>query len=435
MYIPAPTHGLVARQNGTSTETKDAKPDPGPNGSDKNITYVIVVLAAVCFLSLIAIVWFVLRYLRKKGCSPKYIPSKFLKEKWTRWNVGKSYDPVANGSAVNRNASAPGTDGTEMAARTTNTVRRDASIRSIATLPAYSANPNTGEQVIAREGERDGMDTVVEYPETAEEEEARREGLMASLYQARVRRREELAAREARRQARREARVRGDHAQLELLRDEDRRLRDRQRNRSHSSTNESGSTSNLSSALEQSRGRDRRISSVSYADVGYVRHDGSRVRAPSLDSDRRPLLFSTPSAGFDTSNRSSLVEATSIHSRGESYSSASTGPVDPGNLTRVQSQAHSMQSTMPSTPGGDEGDVGDLTIPPPDYDNLDWGEAPPYQSPDSPRGEQVARSRDLTAVPTIHVDVASPVSESPRGSPGPAPRSVDSSLENSPQAH
>lgn len=42
MYIPAPTHGLVARQNGTSTETKDAKPDPGPNGSDKNITYVIV---------------------------------------------------------------------------------------------------------------------------------------------------------------------------------------------------------------------------------------------------------------------------------------------------------------------------------------------------------------------------------------------------------
>lgn len=235
---------------------------------------------------------------------------------------------------------------------------------------------------------------------------------MASLYEIRQRRREELAEREARRQARREARERGDRAQLELLRQQD-RLRARQRARSRSSTNASNSASNLATALaeHQSRGRGRRIASVNYADVGYVRHDGSRVRATSPDSDRRPLLSNGPSGSFDASNRSSMVDTPSIHSRGESYSSASTGTVDPSALTRVHSQTHSTASTLPSTPGAEEADVGVLSIPPPEYDHLDWGEAPPYQSPVEERNENTAPLRELTVVPTIHIDAASPISD------------------------
>ncbi|GAQ08035.1 hypothetical protein ALT_5356 [Aspergillus lentulus] len=403
----------MARQNGGNTI-----PDTNSKASDRNIIFVIVALAIVVSFLLLGASYFGLKYLRRMGCSPKYLPGKYLKDKWNRWDPGKFYNQVSNDV---RNGSATGAEATEMTtARTTNPIRRDASIRSVATLPAYSANPKPEEQVIAREGERDGMDTVIEFPETAEEEEARREELMASLYEIRQRRREELAEREARRQARREARERGDRAQLEILREQD-RLRARQRARSGSSTNASNSATNLATALteHQTRGRGRRIASVSYADVGYVRHDGSRVRATSPDSDRRPLLSNGASGSFDTSNRSSMVDAPSIHSRGESYSSASTGPVDPSALTRVHSQAHSTASTLPSTPGAEEADVGALSIPPPEYDHLDWGDAPPYHSPVAERNEHAAPLRELTVVPTIHIDAASPVSDN---FPATAPR-------------
>ncbi|KAH1443436.1 hypothetical protein KXV81_009409 [Aspergillus fumigatus] len=405
MYIPPQVRGLMARQNGGNTI-----PDTNSQASDRNIIFVIVALAIVVTFLLLGASYFGLKYLRRMGCSPKYLPGKYLKDKWNRWDPGKFYNQVSNDI---RNGSATGAEATEMiTARTTNPIHRDASIRSVATLPAYSANPKPEERVIAREGERDGMDTVIEFPETAEEEEARREELMASLYEIRQRRREELAEREARRQARREARERGDRAQLELLRQQD-RLRARQRARSRSSTNASNSASNLATALaeHQSRGRGRRIASVNYADVGYVRHDGSRVRATSPDSDRRPLLSNGPSGSFDASNRSSMVGTPSIHSWGESYSSASTGTVDPSALTRVHSQTHSTASTLPSTPGAEEADVGVLSIPPPEYDHLDWGEAPPYQSPVEERNENTAPLRELTVVPTIHIDAASPISD------------------------
>ncbi|RHZ60111.1 uncharacterized protein CDV56_106903 [Aspergillus thermomutatus] len=425
MYIPPQVRGLMARQDGGNTG-----PDNKNQGSDRNIMFVFIALGIVLVLVLLVASYFGLKYLRRKGCSPKYLPGKYLKDKWNRWNPGKFYDPVSSGF---RSGSATGAEGTEMTtARTTNPVRRDASIRSVVTLPAYSANPKPEEQVIAREGERDGMDTVIEFPETAEEEEARREELMASLYEIRQRRREELAEREARRQARREARERGDRAQLEILREQD-RLRARQRARSHSSTNASNSATNLATALaeSQTRGRGRRIASVSYADVGYVRHDGSRVRATSHDSDRRPLLSNGPSGSFDASNRSSMVDIPSIHSRGESYSSGSTGPVDSGALTRVHSEAHSIVSTLPSTPGGEEGDVGALAIPPPEYDHLDWGEAPPYQSPVTERNEQAAHSQELIVVPTIHIDAASPVSDN---FPATAPRASREQHDSTPDS-
>jgi hypothetical protein len=293
---------------------------------------------------------------------------------------------------------------------TNSAVRRETSVRSVITLPAYSSSPKPTEQVIAREGERGGMDVVVEFPETAEEEETRREDLMESLYQMRQQRRQEIAEREARREERREARARGDYVRLEQL-----RMESRVRAQDHSSAN--GSNTNLSSVTnlteQQNRGRDRRISSVSYAALGYVRHDGSRVRTTSPDADSRPLLSNAATINTDAPDRSSTSSLTNVHSRGESYSSAhstATGGSEHDALTPVHSHATSTHSMIPSA---GEGDVGNLSIPPPEYEHLDWGDVPPYESPIAERGNHPPHLRELTPLPTIQIDLASPVNNTP----------------------
>ncbi|KAI9659768.1 MAG: hypothetical protein M1831_003666 [Alyxoria varia] len=172
---------------------------------------------------------------------------------------------------------------------TPNNPDRRVSVRSIMTLPAYSEDAKPSEKVIAREGERAGVDTVIEYPETGEEEESRREEEMQSLYQIREARRNERAEREERRRLRREARSRGDRNTLEEL-----RLQARLRAGSGTSLNGTESTAAALMQEHASRDRGRRISSVSYADLGVARHDGSRVRGGSNDSNR-PLIEGAPS--------------------------------------------------------------------------------------------------------------------------------------------
>ncbi|GES62376.1 hypothetical protein ATEIFO6365_0005035300 [Aspergillus terreus] len=413
MYLPPQDlHRFDTRQNNASDT---GQKDTGPKNGNKTNTFVICAAVIIFALGVIILSYFALRTLRRMNCRPKYIPGKYLKDKWNRWG-GASYGQVPNETAINRNeggtsTNTPAEEGSEM--NTNVTVRRDTSVRSVITLPPYSSSPKPTEQVIAREGERGGMDVVVEFPETAEEEEARREELMESLYQIRQQRRQELAEREERRRERREARDRGDFIRLEQL-----RIQNRARTQSRSSAN--GSTPNLSStaalAEQQSRGRDRRISSVSYAELGYVRHDGSRVRVSSTDSDRHPLLSNAAAVSSENPDRSSTATLTNIHSRGESYSSvqsAASGTSETDGLTRIHSHARSSQSTGPSLSEPEEGDVGAHHIPPPSYDNLDWGEAPPYESPVADRGEHVPRLRELTVLPTIHIDAASPVSNTP----------------------
>ncbi|KAL4744032.1 hypothetical protein BDV11DRAFT_176743 [Aspergillus similis] len=249
------------------------------------------------------------------------------------------------------------------------------------------------------------MDVVVEFPETAEEEEERREEMMESLYQIRLQRRQEIAEREARRRERREARERGDIVRLEQLRAESRRARANSRESVNGNTSVSAATA---LAEAQSRGRDRRISSVSYADVGYVRHDGSRVRASSRDSDSRPLLNDAAAMSEGPDRSSGFI---SVHSRGESYSSALS---DGEGLTPTQSHTTSLHSVHHPNEQPEDGDVGARNIPPPDYDNLDWGEAPPYEPPTSElHPDNPPRLRELTPLPTIQVEVASPVSSEP----------------------
>ncbi|KMU84226.1 hypothetical protein CIHG_02012 [Coccidioides immitis H538.4] len=261
-------------------------------------------------------------------------------------------------------------------------IDRHTSIRSIITLPAYSPIPKPSEQVIGREGERAGMDVVVEFPETMDEEETRREEEMEALYQIRLRRRQEIAEREERRRIRREARERGDWVLLEQLRAESSaRVQAR-------ANNETVSAASLL-AEHQSRGRERRISSVSYAAVGHVRHDGSRLRASSQGSDSRPLL-DTPAAMAQGGSGMPPMHRRTLSS------------------TSVLSQSTISDAENAPTP---ETDIADSSIPqPPPYEDL--GEAPPY--PESPQfAHQPTQLAPNSNVPSIAVENATPPPSTP----------------------
>lgn len=265
---------------------------------------------------------------------------------------------------------------------TSNPPQRGQSIRSIITLPSYSRLPKEEEQVIAREGEREGMDMVVEFSETNEEEENRRETEMESLYQIRLRRREELAERDERRRLRREARVAGDTARLQQLSRDSIAAREANANRP---------TASAMLAEHQARGRHRRISSVTYADIGHVRHDGSRIRANSNDSDQRPLLDTT---------RQSTQSILTMHSQARSSVSG---------ISTLSASVHSGDDdTPPSESAVEDGDISTAHIPPPSYDYDDWGEAPAYESPIASTRGEVEHALLSQTLPQIRIDTASP---------------------------
>jgi hypothetical protein len=191
-----------------------------------------------------------------------------------------------------------------------NGVDRHTSVRSVMTLPAYSPAARENERILGREGERGGIDTVVEFPETQDDEEARREGEMESLYQIRLARRNEAREREERRQQRREARQRGDIQALAEI-----------RRRADAATEESVSQTLI--AEHQTANRERRVSSVQYGDLGLARHDGTRLRANSSESDNRPLLDSAASISGQSARSRALSSNTlnTTHHRGPSASS------------------------------------------------------------------------------------------------------------------
>lgn len=271
------------------------------------------------------------------------------------------------------------------------------------TLPAYSKSVRDNERVLAREGERGGIDTVVEASETAEEEENRREEEMESLYQIRVQRRREIAQREERREARRDARRREDYATLAAMRQEG-IWRAQQR-----------ATAGAAAMIAEHRAnsRERRVSAVSYGDLGVARHDGTRLRANSTDSDNRPLLDSAASMSESTI-RPFTGDSLSVHRRGRSGSSAtshisasdvSDNEIDlppfgrSGDDFEVVNMSRTESRSPPVTRNSidnrsragsnavplslDTSDVGESRIPlyqPPAYEE-GFEDAPPYTSP------------------------------------------------------
>jgi hypothetical protein len=210
-------------------------------------------------------------------------------------------------------------------------------------------------------------------------------------------------------------------------------------------------------AEHQSRSRDRRVSSVSYADLGVARHDGTRIRANSNESER-PLLDSAASIGGGTIRPWSTHDSASLstHHRNRSATSVvslseseADGEIPFGragaDFEIVQmNQGHSRNTSRNHTPGGNRsrassnatsgpppidtsGDLGDTQIPsidPPSYDSAGFEEAPPYSSPveeRTPTAQQRPEHQrtysetgapqlpDIGRLPSIRIASATPV--------------------------
>lgn len=431
----------------------------------------IAIAISVIFLS-----YLVLKSIRVRQDNPRFIPTQYLKKKWTNWhpvgltgNKGSyssrlqedtSYGPTLHNRSARESANLG--DLEQNGGANDGTVERNTSVRSVMTLPAYSKSVRDNERILAREGERGGIDTVVEASETAEEEENRREEEMESLYQIRVQRRREIEEREQRREARRDARQREDYTTLATMRQES-IWRAQQRA-------SSGAAAMI--AEHRAASRERRVSAVAYGDLGVARHDGTRIRANSTDSDNRPLLDSAASMSESTV-RPITGDSLSVHRRGRSGSSATSAMSDvsdnDGDLppfgrsgsdfevvnfnqphsrspsaTRESADNHTRSGSIAGPLSLDTADLGESRIPlyqPPAYEE-GFEEAPPYTSPvdrqipgfqrartqqsDSPRPVSATGAPllpEIGRLPSIRIAAATPVE--PRGPAADFPPTVD----------
>ena len=430
----------------------------------------VVIVASIGVLT-----YFALKAIRNRHANPKYVPTQYLKRKWERWSPRhltisskgaysarlqdgnsaptlhlRSDNRSARNSSQNiadleraQAADAAQNDDTEAGAA----VDRHTSVRSVMTLPAYSRSVRENERVLGKEGDRDGIDVVLEAPETIDEEEERRDDEMESLYQIRLQRRQEIAERDAFRVRRQEARERGDMEEIRRIRQESRQATEQREI--------NGAVAMI--ADHHSRSRERRVSEVGYADLGVVRHDGTRLRANSGESDR-PLLDSAASIGGGTSLRHwSTHDTLSAHRRDRSSGSVMSVS-DAGSdldlppfgragsdfevVTMVQShsrshtpigsrsRASSNLTTAPVRLSLDTGaDVGTAPIPthaPPSYeDGGGFEDAPPYTSPVAERNPEPLPQRrasthvfspdgapllpEISRLPSIRIADATPI--------------------------
>jgi hypothetical protein len=270
-------------------------------------------------------------------------------------------------------------------------VDRNTSVRSVMTLPPYAYAPRENERVLGREGERAGMDNVIELPETQDDEDVRREGEMESLYQIRLARRVEAADREARRQARRDARARGDVQALAEI-----------RRRAEEAADLSVSQMLIAEHQSQTRQRERRVSSVAYGDLGVQRHDGTRLRANSTESDNRPLLDSAASISGQSNRSRGYTNNTldpNTHSRGLSITSIDSRASDDfefPDAVRTRSQSRNGMGedyeVVPLNPGrSHSGSI-------PAEDAPAYEDPPDYQSPVETRAPQLPTMERLPSI-------------------------------------
>ncbi|KAJ2976609.1 hypothetical protein NUW58_g8041 [Xylaria curta] len=303
----------------------------------------------------------------------------FLKrraESRRKFQQGSNLEPYSSTTARNssRQIGSAGTNGVLETNRnsTASNVDRNTSIRSIMTLPKYRNTANEDELVLGRAGERDGVDIIVDFP-TDEQHEALRDEEMETMYQIRQNRRRINADREERRRLAQAARARGDHAALEEL---------RARRRAE---NEDTTIDDLREVQGQIRTRrERAVSSVSYHDLGVARHDGSRIRANSTESERVGLLsdaasiaVSTRSPSAMSTRRVSEVGSAGVDMRSPSAQShhrmrSASSVLSLDNNGEVS--PHSGMTTPPHAGSSPEivteADLGDSDMPPPDYEDI-----------------------------------------------------------------
>ncbi|KAI1821121.1 hypothetical protein F4861DRAFT_484838 [Xylaria intraflava] len=367
IHVALPTI-LTSRQEQSPRPNLRRHDDDG--GGSSTILIAIVVVLAVITLVVGSVVFIKCR--RKRQA--KYQRASNL-EPYGSTTPGSSSRRLSPGSAnavseTNRNSA-------------TSNVDRNTSIRSIMTLPKYTNTANEGEQVIGRGGERGGVDIIVEMPSPTTQE-ALRDEEMETMYQIRLARRQQNADREDRRRLTQEARERGDTAALE-------ELRARRRAEYDDTT-----VDELREAQIQIRTRrERAVSSVSYHDLGVARHDGSRIRANSTESERVGLLSDAASIAQSTRSPSAMstrrisdttalvpdARSPSAHSqhRLRSVSVLSldeNGEVSPpGAATPRAASSHTRAGSSPEIVT--EADLGDSHMPPPDYEELSLDDGRP----------------------------------------------------------
>ncbi|KAI1818278.1 hypothetical protein GGS20DRAFT_349646 [Poronia punctata] len=337
----------------------------------------IVVVAAVFVISIAA---FLFLKRRRDRAQREYKRANGLEPNRSTTSMGTSH---RRGSQSNDDVSEP-------ARTSTSNIDRNTSLRSILTLPVYRSTPQENERTMGRAGERGGVDVVIELP-SADNIESLRDAEMEAIYQIRLARRQQAAEREERRRLTREARERGDQAALAELRAR------------RQAEGDSCAIDDLRETQTQIRTRrERAVSTVSYHDVGVARHDGSRIRANSSESERVGLLSDAASIALSTRSPSALsnrrisdvtgaltlettrsLDARSpsaqshrrMHSVGSVLSIDDNGDASPlsGGTTPRLGGNRARAGSSPEIVT--EADLGDSSIPPPDYEDVSLEDA------------------------------------------------------------
>ncbi|CAG8971996.1 hypothetical protein HYALB_00008281 [Hymenoscyphus albidus] len=400
-FTLSPTSTDLGSLSTASVQTAEPEPTKAhaSDSSDSDsqaMTIAPVLIGILAAILALIFAYFLIRRARLKHKNPKYVPTPYLKNAWKKWDPQSSrtrrrlpdrnehLESVLNNGSL-RGGGPPSTFNS--AARTAGGVDRNTSVRSVMTLPAYNPNPHHSEQVLGREGERGGIDTVVEFPETVDDEERLREEEMEALYQVRLARRRDNEEREERRRLRREARERGDHVALRELQESA---------RTGSATSHNGRTvEELRAEHERIKNeRAKAVSAVAYGDLGVARHDGTRLRANSIESEREGLLGDVASIAASSHYHRRERSASSVISLDTTNNEfASPGLPRPRSNSRPDSPF--AQVRRPSRDGSiaHEGRAGSSPemiehddIPPsspPEYENIPL-ETTPSESPNEP---------------------------------------------------
>ncbi|RDW73354.1 hypothetical protein BP6252_07261 [Coleophoma cylindrospora] len=397
--------------------------DPSSNSGSSSKVNIIIPVIVIFIVFLLTVFCVILcRSCRRNHKTPKYIPTQFLKKRWEGWQIrphGQRLQQQTNEHLErSRNGQPPARFDMTAGQTTTVGVDRNTSVRSVMTLPAYAISARENEQVLGREGERGGIDTVVEFPEGADEEESRREEEMEALYQVRLARRRENEEREERRRLRREARERGDTVALREI---------QARARTEAAANAGRTVAELRAEHDRLKAeRQRAVSSVAYGDLGVARHDGTRLRANSEESERQGLLGDAASIAASSRyhrrdrSASSIISIDTVNSdlpspgltrsRANSRAESPLRRVSTGNTTSHDGRAGSSPELIDHE---HEHDLEDLPLnSPPGYENIPLDtphtntpppvEPPPdYTSPVLGRGEGPTIDSMSAATPAV----------------------------------
>ncbi|KAK6347223.1 hypothetical protein TWF696_007296 [Orbilia brochopaga] len=396
-----------------STMPQSSSPTPSSSNNNGGINMnsaqsgiVIAIVAIIGIIILSFLTYVILKSLRLRYKDPKYLPGSWLKKKWQNWDV-MGYHATPTGATSPAQARINRVARSRANIEANRALDRQNSVRSVITLPPYREMAEMDlERTIGREGERAGVDTIVVFPETADEEEARREERMQAMYELRLQRRAQRAAREARNNS--SGGSLGNNSANNSTSNMDPNATSVSLTAMDMEAGGSGRTaSELTAAILNDR--TRRLSEVSYADVGYSRHDGSRIRSTSSNRNSASNNTAADSQPLLSDNASNTGQRRRSHS-GSMFS-----------LNTNVSDGRGSMDRRDSTELLTGGDIGGQRLPP-SYDGLDWGDAPPYMSPVSPvsRSDTGASRRtdgEQPQRPVLNVPLVRVIGASNPGSP------------------